>query len=140
MLTENTEIKPLNVMVLDDDPADIELLSHTMSNMMGYNVQTFSAQNLRTAKDILTRFSIDLIIVDNCLGFENGIDAIREIGGRGAESAIIMISGMLGREIQEAALSAGAITYLDKRNLQCDLLEATIRSSIYTHKYEKQIH
>ena len=137
---ENREIQPLKVMILDDDPADIELLNQTMSNMNGYKVQTFRAPNLRTAKDILSRFKIDVVIVDNCLGFESGIEAIRAIGGRKSDSAIIMVSGMLGRDVQMAALEAGAITYLQKRDLHCDLLEATIRSSMYTHSYENRVH
>jgi len=125
-------------MILDDNPTDIEMLNQAMLNMNGYQIQTFGAQNLSSAKDILSRFDIDLMIVDNCLGFENGIDAIREVGGRRSSCAVIMISGMLGQDIEEAALDAGAISYMDKKNIQCDLLEATIRSSIYTHRYENR--
>ncbi len=132
------ETEHLNVLLLDDDPADSELIYHHLDDMNGYEVQTYRVANIDAAMDVKNRFPIDLVIVDNCLGFEKGIDAIQKLGGRKCDSAIIMVSGMIGKDIQLAALDAGAINYIPKNKLCSDILEATIRSAIFTHDFESR--
>jgi CheY-like chemotaxis protein len=100
------------VLVVDDDPGQCEIASELLSSY-GYRVST--AANGHEALDLLTKESIDIVVLDMIMekGFD-GLDTYREIiKARPGQKAII-ISGFSPTERVEEMQGLGAGQYVRK--------------------------
>ena len=138
-LDASCEATGINVLVLEDNEIDFEIMQRNLREMENYDAEIFHASDLEMARGIAECVNIDIALVDYCLGLDSGVMAINDIGGRCGDFAVIMVSGMPGREISQIALNAGAINHLDKNIISSILLETTIRSAIYTHRIERRL-
>lgn len=64
----------------------------------------------------------DLVLLDVILGEENGIHCARRLTSRLPSARIVMISAYPDREFHRLALEAGAMAFLDKSDLDSDVL------------------
>jgi DNA-binding NarL/FixJ family response regulator len=78
----------------------------------------------------------DVLLVDFNLGADVGTRLLDEIGGRGAKSVGILLTGLANPEVHDSALRSGAIGMILKGDLSATVLENTIRYSLYTHRLE----
>lgn len=131
--------KHIRVLIVDDDEMDFDILKRSMSQMESFDVEFHYACGLNSAREICNSTNIDIAFVDYCLGADSGVRAIKEIGGRGGNCAIVMISGMPGNEVPQMALNAGAINHVNKNEITPALLDTIVRSSLYTHEIETQL-
>lgn len=84
------------------------------------------AENTRVALRLVEDTNPQLAFVDVVLGDENGIDCARRIHAQSATTRIILISAYPDREFHRLGLNAGAVAFLDKK----DLNAATMRGVI----------
>jgi DNA-binding response OmpR family regulator len=80
----------------------------------------------------------DVFMVDYVLGERNGIDLLNEAREKGCNAPIILLTGRGDREVDLAAMKAGAADYLDKEKLQAPLLERSIRYAIERKRSEEE--
>lgn len=131
--------KCINILIVDDDEIDFNILKRSMSMMESFDASFYYASGLISAREICSTTEIDIAFVDYCLGVDSGVRAIKEIGGRGGDCAIVMISGMPGNEVPQIALNAGAINHVNKNEITPALLDSVVRSSLYTHEIETKL-
>lgn len=129
----------ISVLIVDDDEVDFFIIKRSLSQMQAYDADIHYASDIETAREIAATQPIDLALVDYCLGTETGVRAIEEIGGRGGQIPIIMVSGMPGTEVPQIALKAGAINHINKNEVSPVLFDSMIRSALYTHRLESQL-
>jgi DNA-binding response OmpR family regulator len=80
----------------------------------------------------------DVYLVDYVLGKKNGLDVLHEAREKGCKAPIILLTGRGDREVDLAAMKAGAVDYLDKENLRAPSLERSIRYAIERKRTEEQ--
>ncbi len=84
------------------------------------------AENTRVALRQVEATAPQLAFVDVVLGDENGIDCARRIHAQSAATRIILISAYPDREFHRLGMSAGAVAFLDKKDLDAAALREVI--------------
>ena len=100
-----------NALIIDDEPDIRELLEITLNRM---EVETCSAENLATARDLLAKHDFDLCLTDMRLPDGNGIDFVRHIQRTKPEIPVAMITAHGNMESAIEALKAGAFDFVSK--------------------------
>ncbi len=135
-----TAVSPrmIRVLVVEDDFGDYDATLRALGKMLRFRAVTTRAKSLEAARHLMVEHRYDVLLVDYNLGVDCGARLLREIGGRLAGSAPILLTGLVDATIQEKALEAGAICCINKGDLSPSLLEATIQSALFTHKLENE--
>jgi signal transduction histidine kinase len=129
---------PVNVLMVDDDEDDF-LIVRDLLQEAGQGryalawVATYDV-GLRAACDS----DVDVVLADYSLGSRNGIELIGDLTRRNCKAPVILLTGQGDRDIDFAAMEAGATDFLNKGQLTADLLERTLRYAVATRKAEEQ--
>jgi two-component system response regulator PilR (NtrC family) len=99
------------VLIVDDEPDIRELLEITLGRM---KLDTFSAKNVKDAKDLLARESFDLCLTDMRLPDGSGMELVQYIQQRHPNVPVAMITAFGSLDTAIQALKAGAFDYLTK--------------------------
>jgi PAS domain S-box-containing protein len=103
---------PLKVLLVEDHPADAELLLLELRRA-GYAPDW---RRVDTEKDYLAHLDpgLDLILADYRLPQFDGLRALELLNARKLDIPFILVSGSIGEELAVAALKSGAADYLLK--------------------------
>jgi CheY-like chemotaxis protein len=104
-------IKHLRVLVVDDDPIVVELLSAFLDTK-GYAVQT--SANGHQALEIIERQEFDLVVSDIEMAGVNGFELLRHTRVNYPRIGIVLMTGYEESHPLSVALRAGADGYLSK--------------------------
>jgi two-component system cell cycle sensor histidine kinase/response regulator CckA len=109
-------MKPLRVLLVEDDKADAELIVHGMKQLdWGAHVDVVATRKQFT--DRLARHAYDIVLADYRLPNWTGIEALRELRHLGMDIPLILVTGTLGDERAVECVRAGAADYVLKENL-----------------------
>lgn len=100
-----------SILVIDDDKILRESLGRGLRNA-GFKVVT--AQSAETALEILSRISVDAIVLDRMMDGMDGLSFLRQIRMNGNNTPVIMLTAMSGAENAIDGLSGGANDYMAK--------------------------
>ncbi len=81
----------------------------------------------------------DIYLIDHYLGADSGLDLLKEAVKAGCQAPMIVVTGRSDREIDQAALQAGATDYLVKDRLDGQLLERSIRYALERNRLLNEI-
>jgi DNA-binding NarL/FixJ family response regulator len=115
----------VSIMLVDDNPR----YRHQLCRMIGKicpQVTIYEAENISEAVQLAKHSEFQLILIDVILGEQNGIHCASRIKAISPKSRIILISAYPDREFHRLGLEAGAIAFLDKKELD----SATIREMV----------
>lgn len=127
---ENTLSEPINILVIDDDPALLHLLSHLLERE-GHRVRTATDGNM--ALQLVVQDCPDVIITDWVMPGINGLELCRRIRQLYESrvlkhySYIILLTAQTGRQNVLEGLNAGADDFIEKggdnfANLKVEIL------------------
>ena len=108
-----TEPHEEHILLIDDDPDDVELTSGALQKMNAHGSITIA----RMAEEGLTlagQQNWTMIFLDHKLPGKNGLEVLPEIRLLAPEAGIVMLTGHEDTEIAIGALRAGADYYLKK--------------------------
>jgi PAS domain S-box-containing protein len=119
----------IKVLLIEDDEDDYILTREMFSEIKGgYDLQWASSyeEGLKAANC----GEHDVILVDYRLGERTGVELIREVQKSGCKIPMVMLTGQGHRDVDVAAMEAGAIGFLIKDETPTARLERTIRYAI----------
>lgn len=120
----------IHILLVEDDEDDYILTRDLVeSARMGSFVLEWT-DNYRTALAKMMRDEYDVALVDYRLGGETGLELIRAANQQGTRCAMILLTGAGDREIDQAAMEAGAVDYLVKGRIDAEMLERAIRYAV----------
>ena len=99
------------VLIIDDD----DILRNTLSKGLrsdGFNVLT--AQSAEDGNEILSRISVDAIVLDRMMTGMDGLTFLQKLRAQGNKTPVIMLTAMTGPENTIDGLTGGANDYLAK--------------------------
>lgn len=99
------------VLIIDDD----DILRNTLSKGLrsdGFNVLT--AQSAEDGNEILSRISVDAIVLDRMMTGMDGLTFLQKLRAQGNKTPVIMLTAMTGPENTIDGLAGGANDYLAK--------------------------
>ncbi|MDB6007684.1 MAG: sensory box histidine kinase/response regulator [Prosthecobacter sp.] len=107
---------PLNLLHLEDSPADAALIQHTLE-AGGITCTTTCVHNQAEFVAALERGGFDLIVSDYTLPAFDGLSAIAVVRARWPDLPVILVSGTVGEEFAIESLKSGATDYVLKSRL-----------------------
>lgn len=123
---ESTLFKPYTVLVLDDNPVDIEIVGRLLQTLKHPPRSIYSADNGVEAEQLLKQHSPSIVFIDYQLGSESGVELISSWHERYPNSSYVLMTSRGAEHIVADALRAGASDYIRKENLNCAELETCI--------------
>ncbi len=113
-------------MLLVDDNARYRCQLRRMVGRVSPQASIYEAGNIAEAVRLAQHVAPQLVLVDVILGDEDGIRCARRIKALSPQSRIVLISAYPDREFHQLGLRAGAVAFLDKKDLDA----ATMRQMI----------
>jgi len=113
-------------MLLVDDNARYRRQLRRMIGKVCPQAVIYEAQNIGEAVYLAQHAAPQLVLVDVILGEEDGIRCTRRIKALSPPSRIILISAYPDREFHRLGLEAGAVAFLDKKDLDVATLSQII--------------
>jgi signal transduction histidine kinase len=108
--------EPLRVLLIEDNPADAELLVAEL-NRGGYNVVIERVENAEAMRRALMREQWHVVVSDYSLPRFSGPEAMAILREFSPEVPFIIVSGTVDEEIAVASMKAGASDFLVKGKL-----------------------
>lgn len=138
-LFDDTGEAPLNILYVDDDYEDFLLTeamlqSHSRTDYAIEWVDTFEGgiEKLKTARP-------DACLVDYSLGEHTGIEFVQWAKESGFEGPMILLTGRHDSDLDQRALAAGAVDYLEKNAVNPNLLARAIRYAVHRKRIEREL-
>jgi two-component system response regulator ChvI len=127
----------LCLVFVEDDEEYREALSYDLSDL-GFSVRGFSdGAELLEALEIID--GVDLILLDWNLPQMPGIDLLDELRRRGIELPVVFLTGYGASEHEEAALSKGAVDFIDKTR-GAEVLARRLKALLRKRAADSQVH
>lgn len=115
-----------NVLIVDDEPDILELLSMTLRRM---KLQPVAAQSIEEAKQLLQQNSFDLCLTDMRLPDGSGLDLVKYIHLKLPQLPIVMITAYGSMNVAIEAIKSGAFDFLAKP-VELDRLRSVIQNAL----------
>jgi CheY-like chemotaxis protein len=117
-------LKPLRVLVVDDEPLNIEL-ARAVLEREGHELS--SAADGQQALDACAAREFDLILMDINMPVMDGYAATRALRDRGVLAPIMFVTGSTSGGEEQVALEAGGDLFLRKPYRRQQLLDAIVQ-------------
>ncbi len=134
----NKSTERLTVLVIDDDPGDIEILRRMLADMPEWNAELTACHDAEQGKAQLTAATADITFIDYQLGGHTGLELLQAARGCGHAGGIILLTGRGGERVAADALRAGSDDYLIKDELSPAVLRDTIQRVLAMRRAESE--
>ncbi|MFW6067611.1 MAG: response regulator [Myxococcota bacterium] len=136
---EHRQDTTLRVLLVEDEPADADLVASALSNMGERPVQVERAIRLRDALARVISDPPDLVLLDLRLPDAQGLETLDRVLAVGADVPVVVLTGSSDGRTAAEAVQRGAQDYLGKDVLlHGDLLLRSIRHSLERHRLLKE--
>eukprot|EP00657_Telonema_sp_P-1_P007271 TRINITY_DN27031_c0_g1_i1.p1 TRINITY_DN27031_c0_g1~~TRINITY_DN27031_c0_g1_i1.p1 ORF type:complete len:155 (-),score=42.24 TRINITY_DN27031_c0_g1_i1:110-574(-) len=119
--------EPIDILYIDDDYEDFLLTEAMLSSKARKNYRLKWAESAESGFDALRKTNPDVCLVDYRLGGDDGLEFTRRIVESGFDGPVILLTGMNDESLDRAALGAGAVDFLAKRDVNATVLARAIR-------------
>ena len=116
-------------MLLVDDNARYRRQLRHMIGKICPRAAIYEAENIEEAVHLTQHIAPQLALVDVVLGEEDGISCTRRIRALSPVSRVVLISAYPDREFHRLGLEAGAVAFLDKKDLDAATLRQIINDT-----------
>jgi signal transduction histidine kinase len=120
----------VRVLLVEDDEDDQVIVRDVLSEIKDWKVHMDWVSGHAEALEKIKQEDYDICLMDYRLGERDGIELLREFILNGFRAPIIFLTGAGSHEIDVRAMHEGAADYLEKSDLNPNLLERCIRYAI----------
>lgn len=117
-----------HILLVEDDDLDARLVT-TFLERGNVRHTLLRSRSVATARDLLARQEFDLVLVDHYIADGLGLDLIASLD-ESSGPPCVLLTGSTTRGLDEQALRAGAIDYLDKGELSPTALRTVVRQAL----------
>ena len=117
---------PPNILVVDDDRYTRTLLE----NLLAKSARVFLAADGAEARQLFAQDDFNLVLMDQCLPGDNGVDLAREFRAQRPRQVVILITGFADVRVAVAAVREGLFDYQTKPFEDLEALEAVIGKAL----------
>ena len=122
--------KAVRVIVVDDDPIDLELTKRLLTGSTDMSFQIETAQLPTDACRMVREQSYDVMLLDLNLPGSRGLATIETIRRENDQLPIVVMTGSSDQETALKALDHGAQEYLVKGQVTCGMLIGAVRNAM----------
>ncbi|MDY7001359.1 MAG: diguanylate cyclase [Thermodesulfobacteriota bacterium] len=129
----------IRVLLVDDDEDDFILTRDLLAEAVGAYFDLEWAADYDAGLEAMGREEHDVYLIDYRLGERDGLELLRTAVAKGCGVPVIMLTGHGDRELDVAAMRAGAADFLVKGKIDISLLERSIRYAIDHKRMEEAL-
>lgn len=130
---------PLAVLLVEDDPADADLLIEALSETDAEQCQITHVKQLSVACKFLSDCCFDVVLLDLSLPDSQGLETVIQLQATAKDLPIVVLAGLDDRLLALQALAKGAQDYLVKGQITTEVLLRVIRYSIERGRILQQL-
>jgi len=127
------------ILLIEDDADDAALTRELLGDIFGAALALEWVRSWDAGLAAVGETRHDIYLVDYRLGDRNGLQLVRAAIEGDAAAPFIVLTGQGSREIDLAAMRAGASDYLVKSEMTAPLLERAIRYAVERHRAERRL-
>ena len=131
--------RDLRILYVEDDEDDYILMRDMISEVQDIQITLDWMRDGVSALEAMQENNHDICLLDYLLGPSNGLELMEEAIYKGCKSPVIFLTGQDDREVDLAAMQAGAADYLVKGRFDVPLLERSIRYAFERAKLLNQL-
>ena len=131
--------QPIRVLLVEDDEDDFVMFRDLLSEIEVGEYELEWVSTYAAAREALGGNRHDVCFLDYRLGDHNGLDILHECAEEGTAIPIVLLTGSGDREVDLAAMKAGASGYLAKGQLEAAVVEHSIRYAIEHRRMREQL-
>ena len=124
----------INILLVEDNPADIKLLKVYLKDIYGDDVIFSTALSLNEAINKVERNKFDVVMLDLTLPDSSGTETLTKLHHCIPETPIIVLTGMENTNIGINVVKMGAQDFLEKDEVSEKSLKKSISYSIERQK------
>ncbi|SDO75414.1 Response regulator of citrate/malate metabolism [Pedococcus dokdonensis] len=113
MSDHGTQVTPLKVLVVEDEPVALEAHAAYVGRVPGFVVAATAATS-QEALRALQSAEVDVVLLDMNLPDRHGLDVIRAMRAGGHRADVIAVTSARDLDVVRAAVSLGVVQYLLK--------------------------
>ncbi|QGJ72101.1 Hybrid sensor histidine kinase/response regulator [Planctomycetales bacterium 10988] len=129
----------IHVLLVEDNPADQELLTIRLEESDKEIFKLFYADRLSQASQIVQEQPIDVILLDLSLPDAQGIQTVKQMAEVSPMIPIVVLTTLHDEAIAMQTIQEGAQDYLVKGRIDTDLLRRSIQYSIKRMMVEQEL-
>jgi len=122
--------RPVRILLIDDDEDDYLLTRDLLTEIPNLDFELDWVSTYEAGLEALCQSKHDVFLVDYRLGQHTGLDLLRQAAHRSYSGPVILLTGQGEREVDMAAMEAGASDYLEKSRLDAAILDRAIRYAL----------
>lgn len=103
----------MNILIIEDDPMVAQLNEQFLKDMPAVTV-VGNCRTTKEARDVIKSGNVNLLLLDNYLPQQTGIDFLTELRQENHHIDVILVTAANDMETIDAALSLGVLDYLVK--------------------------
>lgn len=131
---------PINVLVVDDNPADADLIEIYLTSKKNSDFSVVKEETLASGiKRLLSDHSIDVVLLDLSLPDSFGLKTFLGMQLTFPDMPIIVLSGLNDESVALKAVQEGAQDYLVKDEVNADIISRTLHYAIERKSAEKAL-
>ena len=128
--TSRMHDRPLNILLVEDNPGDARLLSENLTEEAGDTFHLNWVQDLTTALKKVSVELVDAVLLDLNLPDSEGFDTFTRMRAAAADTPILVLTGLEDDQIGLKAIQQGAQDYLNKSDLTGGAIARALRYAV----------
>lgn len=127
------------VLLIEDDEDDYLITKDLLADIGEDLFELLWVPTFDLGRDAIANETIDICLVDYQVGERSGLELVQEARAAGVMVPMILLTGMGDRDIDIAAMRAGASDFLEKGQLTPILLERALRYAISQSQSKREL-
>lgn len=120
----------MDILLIDDDADDADLIRRELDR---FGIDIVWANGFGAGVELIETGGFDAILVDHFLGDRTGLEFLEHARRARPDLPVLIITGVESRELDDAALEAGAAGFVLKRDARGELLSRILRYAVRRH-------
>jgi DNA-binding response OmpR family regulator len=133
---ENQELK---VLLIEDNPGDAFLIKFYLGESVAPKFQFFHGENMKTANELMSKNTFDIILMDLNLPDSIGLDTIKKLLEKYPNNLVIVLTGLVDEKVGLETVRFGAQDFLVKGKFDGKVLISSIMFAFERFNLNKQL-
>ena len=135
------QMNKIVMLLVEDNPTDILKIKEHLLEEPPFQYELIQADTLKAALALLSHYDFDIVLLDLDLPDSSGLDTARRVITEYSDTAVVILSDPVNREVAQQAVRYGADDYLTKNILLPAILYKSIsyaigRKKVMQEKYD----
>ena len=129
----------MTILLIEDNPADVEMIREMLSEIKGLPFDMVCADRLLSAKPHIQEGGIDVILLDLGLPDSQGLQTLTQLKVLSGDVPVVVLTMLDNEETGLKALKEGAQDYLVKGQINGPLIARSMRYAIERGRNENEL-